>query len=162
MGRDYFGLINGTIPKFVNDPLPFINMCCDFVGYMPRFKGCGCCVYEYDDFDNYILNTYCDYGGHGNHEEVTYDNSFARWVVPKSRIPEIMEKIKDIESAIPIDEYVYFNRIDHQIYFRNTHNIDTIETDTHYKIFTWIILVSILEAFNRYHINDSVIFTSEC
>lgn len=142
--RDYFGLINGPIPKFIKDPLPFVNMCCDFVGYMPRFKVCGCCVYEYDDFDNYLLNTYCDVGQ--SHDEVTYDNNFARWIVPKSRIPEIMKKIKDIETDVPIDEYV----------------MDNISNEINYKIFTWIILVSILEAFKKYHINDSVIFTSEC
>lgn len=168
--RDYFGLINGTIPRFVTEVLPFSNMCCDFIGNMPRYVPCGCCVYEYDEQNNYLLNTPCRHNG--EHKEIEYDYSFARWSVPKYRIPEILERIAHIEQSVDVNTYVYFDEDDREIYFRNiqgekdTTNAGAIcnglDEDTNYKIFTWIVLYSIVDAFNKYQLNDTLVFTSEC
>lgn len=158
--RDYFGLINGTIPRFITDELPFEDMCCEFTGYMPRYARCGCCAYELDDYDEPLLNTECKYNG--DHEDIEFDTSFARWSVDKSRIPEICQHIKDIEINIPINAYVFYDKEDHEIYFRNTDALDSLSRETNYQIFKWAILVSIFEAFYRYQIQSKITFTSEC
>jgi len=158
--RDYFGVINGTIPKFITEELPFTDMCCYFTGYMLRYKECGCCVYEYDDYTGLPeLKTECKYNK--THTEITRDTSFARWICKKSDIPLIQEKRKEIEVCIPIKSYVYLDE-DHEIKYRNQDALDSLSFETNYKIFKWIILTELLVAFDRYNINDSLVFTSEC
>ena len=162
--RDYFGLINGTIPKCVTVELPFTDMCCKFMGYMPRFSKCGCCVYETDGFDNYILNTDCSSSIQSNHDTIEYDTSFARWSVHPSNIQQIKDKITVIEATIPINSYVYYatDEIADFSYCDNN-DIQMISDEVRYNIFKWVVLTSILRAFHRYNITTyNLVFTSEC
>ena len=84
MGRDYFGLINGTIPSSITDELPFVNMCCKFEGYIQRYEKCGC----------YVLDSYLECLYHGNHRNITEDTSFAKWSIRRSSISLLKEKIQ--------------------------------------------------------------------
>lgn len=133
--RDYFGLINGTIPSCIQDELPFNDMCCNFDGYMPRYEGCGCCVYDLDDNNMYRLYTECRYNG--QHNNITRDTSFARWSINRSSIPLLHEKIK---------------------YLRMVSN----EVDDKPKLtFSLIVMNELLDAFDRYMPIDTITFTSE-
>lgn len=157
--RDYFGLLNGTIPKFVKDELPFSQMCCKFIGYLLRYKECGCCVYEYNDIDGSPkLQTDCSLGK--IHKEIIPDKDYARWTCLRSDINIIHEKRRYIEMLIPIKSYVYLDE-DHEIKFRNIDALDSLSYETNYQIFQWIILTELLVAFDRYMTNECVMFTSE-
>ena len=135
MGRDYFGLINGRIPRSITDELPFVDMCCTFEGYLPRFEGCGCCVYETDDSNSYILQTECHYNG--THKTITRDTSMARWSINRSSIHLLHEKIKYLE--ISKTDYV---------------------TDEHK--FMRYVMMQIIDAFDQYRLDYTITFTSEC
>jgi len=158
MGRDYFGMIQGRIPKFITDELVFNDMCCSPIGYMLRYEGCGCLVYEYDDFGSPKLYTQCKYGK--NHKEIIHDKDFMRWICHKTDINLINEKRRFIEICIPIKSYVFLDE-DHEIRFRNIEALDSLSYDTNYKIFQWIILTELLVAFDKYRLNDSIVFTQE-
>lgn len=159
MTRCYFGLIQGTIPRFIKDNLPFTDMCCSFTGYVLRYKECGCCVYEYNDIDGTPkLHTNCSLGK--LHNDIIQDTSFARWRCNRSDINIIHEKRRYIETLIPIKAYVYLDE-DHEIVFRNVEQLDSLSYDTNKKIFTWVILTELLVAFDRFMTNECVIFTSE-
>jgi hypothetical protein len=160
MGRTYFGLISsGRIPRFVTDELPFLTLCCNFEGYMPRFADCGCCVYERDELNQYLLRTEC--ANKGKHDIIVRDTSFAQWSCTRSSIDEIHNKIRIIEKDIPIKSYVYLDE-DHEIKFRNQDDLDNLSYETNYKIFEWIFLMELLLAFNHYRLQDTLTFTSEC
>lgn len=161
MGRDYYGLINGRIPRFITYELPFLTLCCNFIGYLPRFANCGCCVYERDDLNQYILRTECiNTEDKSNHDIIVRDTSFAQWSCSRTSINEIHKKIIDIEQDIPINSYVYLDA-DNVIIFRDQDNLDNLSYEINYKIFEWIFLMELLIAFNRYRLQDTITFTSE-
>lgn len=157
--REYFGMINGVIPRFVVDELPFKDLCCDFIDYMPRFTDCFCCVYERDELNDYILRTPCPNGG--KHDLIIKDTSFAQWYCSRSNINLIHEKIRDIETYVPIKNYVYLDE-DHTVQFKDHNIFDSLGYDTNYKIFCWIILTELLVALNHYRLEDKITFMSEC
>jgi hypothetical protein len=160
MGRSYWGLINGDIPRFIRDELPFSDMCCNFTGYMLRFKECGCCLYEYEELDGSPkLYTECRLGK--SHKEITQDTSFARWSCNRSDINNIHEIRREIEQLIPIKNYVYLDE-DHEIKYRNEDDLDNLSLESNYQIFRWVVLTELLVAFDRYMTNECVVFTSEC
>jgi hypothetical protein len=159
MGRSYFGLVNGEIPKFVKTELPFTEIGCKFTGYMLRYNGCGCNVYEYSELEgNPKLYTECKYGS--KHTKITSDTSFARWIYYRNDIDKIHEQRREIEQLIPIRSYVYLDE-DHEIKFRNQDDLDSLSYETNYQIFKWIILTQLLVSFDRYMTNHSITFTSE-
>lgn len=158
MGRDYYGFVNGRIPRFVKDELPFSQMCCSFTGYVLRYEDCGCLLYEYETDGTPALYTECKYGS--KHKEITSDKDFARWVCWRYDIDKIHEKRKDIEMLIPIKSYVYLDE-DHEIVFRNVEQLDSLSYDTNNKIWEWCILTELLVAFDRYMTSEYVVFTSE-
>lgn len=158
MGRDYWGSISGRIPKFITDELVFTDMCCTFTGYMLRYKDCGCCVYEYDSFGSPKLYTECKYSK--NHKDIVQDKDFARWICYRTDINLINEKRRFIEMCIPMKHYVFIDE-DHDIKFRNIEALDSLSYETNYKIFQWIILTELILAFDKYRLNDSIIFTQE-
>lgn len=133
MCRDYYGLINGTIPSSITDELPFVDMCCKFEGYIQRYEECGCYVVEIDN-----VYTECLY--HGNHRNITEDTSFAKWSIRRSSIILLKEKIQ---------------------YLKNVLNHPTAIDNLSHKRFMIDIMEQLLEAFNRYAHEDTITFTSE-
>ena len=156
--REYFGLIQGRIPRSIIDELPFLDMCCTFEGYLPRFDGCGCCVYETDDNNLYLLQTECQYNG--THMTITKDPSMARWSITRSAIQLLNEKIRYLEMCIPIKMYAYLDPeydIAYTDAFLNISNPDIIR-----KVFMWSVMMQLLAAFDRYRMDYKITFTSEC
>jgi hypothetical protein len=154
MGRDYFGLINGSIPSSITDELPFVDMCCKFKGYIQRYEGCGCYVVESDNgWQQSVLPggehacattaqgaiyTECLY--HGSHRSITEDTSFAKWYIRRSSIPLLKEKIKYIKDIL---------------------NHPTAIDNLIHKRFMIDIMEQLIEAFSRYEYEDTITFTSE-
>jgi hypothetical protein len=161
--RDYWGFVGGTIPRFVYDELPFKELCCNFTGYMKRFEKCGCCCYERDEINEYMLRTPCP--NNGEHKIIVEDTSFATWSCNRSKINEIHQKIREIEINVPIKSYVYLDE-DHKIKFTNhevfCEIVDEKTYDLHYKIFSWIFLMELLLSFNHHRLQDRLTFVSEC
>jgi hypothetical protein len=133
MGRDYFGLISGSIPSSITDELPFVDMCCKFEGYIQRYEGCGCYVLESDN-----IYTECLYNG--SHRSITEDTSFAKWYIRRSSIPLLKEKIQYIKDIL-----------NHPV---------AIDNLIH-KRFMLDIMEQLIEAFSRYEYEDTITFTSE-
>lgn len=169
--REYFGLINGCIPRSITNELPFLDMCCTFEGYLPRFEGCGCCVYETDDSNSYILQTECKYNG--THKTITRDPTMSRWSIHRSSIHLLHEKIRYLEMCIPIKNYAYLdpeydvNITDELLNIQK--DLDdrpdgrhTTDKDIIHKVFMWCVMMEILVAFERYRIDYTITFTSEC
>lgn len=140
MGRDYFGLISGRIPRDITDELPFVDMGCTFEGYLQRFEGCGCCVYETDDNNLYLLQTECHYNG--NHKTITRDTSMARWSINRSSIHLLHEKIRYLEMFPTYEE--------------------GRTAPEGRKEFMLKVMTQILEAFDQYRLDYTITFTSEC
>lgn len=136
MGRDYFGFIDGRIPRSITNELPFLDMCCTFEGYLARFEKCGCLVYEYDDFRAPKLYTECRCNG--NHKIITRDTSMAKWSIHRSSIYILKEKLRCLELINITDD-------------------DDIRID-----FMRVVITQLLEAFDKYYINNYITFTSEC
>ena len=133
MGRDYFGLINGRIPSTITDELPFVYVCCKFEGYIKRYEGCGCWVYDND-------NCYIECLYNGTHRNITEDTSFAKWSIERSSITLLNKKIQYIKDVL-----------------NDTTNVHEIDR----KIFMKDVMNQLIEAFNRYPYEDIITFTSE-
>ena len=158
MGRDYYGMLNGRIPKFITDENIFTELCCKNEGYLRRFETCGCCVYEFDDHNIPILQTECHLGY--THKTIIRDEDFIRWSCDRNMIIPITEKIRIIELFIPVNNYVYLDQ-DYEICFRNQDDLDNLSYETNTQIFHWIILTELIVAFDMYLLHDKIIFTSE-
>lgn len=165
MGRDYFGLISGRIPSSITEELPFVDMCCTFDGYVPRFEGCGCICYETDESNSYILQTECHHNG--NHKNITRDTSMARWSITRHSRQLLQEKIRYIEMCIPIRTYAYVrhSRTRDEVAYDINYTDDCsniTDKDIIHKVFMWCVMMEIIVAFDRYRLNHSITFTSDC
>ena len=158
MGKDYFGMLNGRIPRFITDENIFNELCCVSDGYLRRFDGCGCCIYELDDHNIPILQTECHMGY--THKTIVRDETFIKWSCDRNMVIPIKEKIRIIELFIPVKDYVYFD-LDHEVCYRNADDLDNLSYETNAQIFYWIILNELIIAFDRYTLHDKLIFTSE-